>query len=187
MLLVVIRDYIGKDYTGGVLLVDGKEFSRTIEPPYGWATPLSIYPHDSAATIIPHRGINASHKGEGTLAVENTSPRLGRGGSEGEVKGCIPRGWYRVDVTCSGKFKRPMPILRMVPGFEGIRIHAGLKVENTNGCICVGERWKESQLTKWLTEAQERREEIYICVTDKDHVDSELPNRSDPYRNCVGY
>ena len=102
-------------------------------------------------------------------------------------KGCIPCGWYRVRVTYSPRFKRQMPLLYMVPGFEGIRIHAGLSVKNTQGCICVGERWKEEHLTKLLTEAQNRREEIYICVTDKDHVDSELPNRPDPYKNCIGY
>ena len=171
MLLVLIRHTSNAKETRGSLAVDGVPFCDTIEPPMGWATPLSISPH----------------KGEGTLAVENTSPRLGRGGSEGEVKGCIPRGWYRVDVTYSGKFKRPLPILRMVPGFEGIRIHAGLKVENTQGCICVGERWKENKLTEMLIKAQNNREEIFICVTDKDHVDSELPNRPDPYRDCVGY
>ena len=108
-------------------------------------------------------------------------------GNKTHPKGAIPRGWYRVDVTCSGKFKRPMPILRMVPGFEGIRIHAGLKVENTNGCICVGERWKENHLTEMLIKAQENHEEIYICVTDRDHIDAELPKREDPYGKCIGY
>ena len=83
-------------------------------------------------------------------------------------------GWYRVDVTYSAKFKRPMPILRMVPGFEGIRIHAGLSVNNTNGCICVGERWREDKLTSILIKAQERNEEIFICITDKDRASSEL-------------
>ena len=83
-------------------------------------------------------------------------------------KGCIPKGWYRVDVTMSPKFKRLMPLLRMVPGFEGIRIHAGLDERNTTGCICVCERWKEDTLTKLLLEAQNRHEEIYIEITDTD-------------------
>ena len=108
-------------------------------------------------------------------------------GNATHKKGAIPRGWYRVRVTYSQKFKRVMPLLYMVPGFEGIRIHAGLKVENTQGCICVGERWKEDQLTKLLTRAQEKNEEIYICVTDRDHIDAELPKRADPYGECIGY
>ena len=158
MLLTVIRDEIKKDYTGGVLLVDGKEFSRTIEPAPGWGTNPSRYPHDSAATIIPHRGINASLKG----------------GNQSRTKGCIPMGWYKIQVSYSPKFKRVMPLLELVPGFEGIRIHAGLEVWNTTGCICVGERWREDKLTKILTEAQNRHEEIYICIGDRDYVRTQL-------------
>ena len=108
-------------------------------------------------------------------------------GNATHKKGAIPMGWYRVDVTYSAKFKRPMPILRMVPGFEGIRIHAGLRVENTQGCICVGERWREDKLTEMLIKAQENGEEIFICVTDSDHINSELPNRPDVYAGTIGY
>ena len=67
-----------------------------------------------------------------------------------------------------------MPLLELVPGFSGIRIHAGLKVENTQGCICVGERWRKDKLTSILIKAQERNEEIFICITDKDRASSEL-------------
>ncbi len=99
-----------------------------------------------------------------------------------QPKGCIPRGWYKVQVTKSPKFGRALPLLQMVPGFEGIRIHAGTRVENTRGCICVGERWVEEKLTRVLTKAQERHEEIYICITDSDRVDAELQHDS-PYRD----
>jgi len=88
-------------------------------------------------------------------------------------KGAIAKGWYKVRVTYSQKFKRQMPLLYMVPGFEGIRIHAGLSVNNTQGCICVGERWKEDKLTEMLTKIQNKNEEIYIHITDTD--DSGLP------------
>ena len=87
-------------------------------------------------------------------------------------KGAIPKGWYKVRVTYSQKFKRQMPLLYMVPGFEGIRIHAGLSVKNTQGCICVGERWREDKLTEMLTKTQSKNEEIYIHITDTD--DSKL-------------
>ncbi len=53
-------------------------------------------------------------------------------------KGCIPVGWYKVQVTRSPKFGRPLPLLCYVLGFEGIRIHAGNTRDHTSGCILVG-------------------------------------------------
>jgi len=49
----------------------------------------------------------------------------------------IPRGCYSVDVTMSPRFKRMLPILKNVPGREGIRIHRGTKPEHSRGCILV--------------------------------------------------
>ena len=95
-------------------------------------------------------------------------------GNATHKKGAIPMGWYKIQVSYSQKFKRVMPLLELVPGFSGIRIHAGLSVNNTNGCICVGERWREDKLTSILIKAQERNEEIWICITDKDRASSEL-------------
>lgn len=50
----------------------------------------------------------------------------------------IPAGDYRVDITYSNRFKRDLPILMNVPGFEGIRIHPGNDKSSTSGCILVG-------------------------------------------------
>ncbi len=51
----------------------------------------------------------------------------------------IPEGRYPLYVTRSEKFGgRWLPILLHVPDFEGIRIHAGNTVEDTEGCILVG-------------------------------------------------
>lgn len=52
----------------------------------------------------------------------------------------LPDGTYRVKVTYSPKFKRDVPIVYNdeVPESRGIRIHEGNIVQNTKGCILVG-------------------------------------------------
>ena len=50
----------------------------------------------------------------------------------------IPAGRYRVRLTWSQRFRRVLPLLDEVPGFAGIRIHAGNMAEDTEGCILVG-------------------------------------------------
>lgn len=50
----------------------------------------------------------------------------------------IPAGRYRVIVTPSHRFQRPLPLVVDVPGFEGIRIHPGNSVHDSSGCILVG-------------------------------------------------
>lgn len=52
----------------------------------------------------------------------------------------IPYGTYKVIVNFSNRFKRHLPLLLNVPGFEGIRIHVGNWAKDTDGCILPGER-----------------------------------------------
>lgn len=50
----------------------------------------------------------------------------------------IPEGEYPVVLLYSHKFDALLPLLLDVPGFAGIRIHAGNTVDDTSGCILVG-------------------------------------------------
>ena len=96
----------------------------------------------------------------------------------------IPEGVYRVIVTPSPRFKRPLPLLVNVPGFDGIRIHPGNSHEDTAGCLLVGEGVHElsgePRLTKSVSafnclyekieEALEAGESVSIYVRNEESV-----------------
>lgn len=50
----------------------------------------------------------------------------------------IPLGSYFLDLTYSPKYRRLVPLVCGVPGFQGIRIHSGNTAKDTEGCLLVG-------------------------------------------------
>ncbi len=57
---------------------------------------------------------------------------------------CIPAGCYALAINRSARFRRLLPQLLEVPGFEGIRIHPGNTDADTEGCILVGQARSEN-------------------------------------------
>ena len=79
----------------------------------------------------------------------------------------VPALIYRVAVTNSPKFKRPLPVLQQVPGRTGIRFHRGTKPEHSKGCILVATPEIEQKLTaRWLAE-QVDHEETRLEITNR--------------------
>ena len=86
----------------------------------------------------------------------------------------IPTGKYDVILTLSPRFKRVLPLLLSVKGYEGVRIHAGNTAEDTEGCLLLGENKVKGQvlnsratlekLMSVLLECEKRKEKISITI-----------------------
>lgn len=88
-------------------------------------------------------------------------------------KTAIPKGRYEIAITYSNRFKKYLPLLMNVPGFEGIRIHPGNTAEHTEGCLLPGTVPGENQVLNSRVafnalfaklKSVEKKEKIFITI-----------------------
>ncbi len=77
-------------------------------------------------------------------------------------KTAIPAGRYQVIVNYSQRFKKDMPLLVNVPGYEGVRIHPGNSEFQTEGCLLPG----TSTSTDWINESVKAFEPLFKKIKD---------------------
>lgn len=86
----------------------------------------------------------------------------------------IPTGEYDVILTFSPRFKRVLPLLLNVPGYQYIRVHNGNRPDSTEGCLLVGENKAKGQvlnsratlekLMSVLLECEKKKEKVTITI-----------------------
>lgn len=86
----------------------------------------------------------------------------------------IPYGRYEIDITLSARFKKQLPILLNVKGYEGIRIHTGNTDVDTHGCLLPARKKSVNavyestlafnQLFAKLKKAKDSKEKIFITI-----------------------
>ena len=85
-----------------------------------------------------------------------------------------PSGIYKVIINMSPRFKKLLPRLIDVPGYDGVLIHMGNFAKDTHGCILVGTRGIDvlqggtslKALAKLMTELT-KYDEYQIIIIDK--------------------
>ena len=94
-----------------------------------------------------------------------------------KIKGntCIPYGTYNITITYSPRFKKNLPLLNNVKGFDGIRIHSGNKPQDTEGCLLPGfnkvkgqvidSRVTTDKLIAQFQQALNKGEKVTITIT----------------------
>lgn len=79
---------------------------------------------------------------------------------------CIPVGRYAVIIDKSQRFQTMLPRLLNVPEFSGIRIHSGNTVDDTSGCILVGNRRADNMVLNSRVIMQTVRQKIAQALLD---------------------
>jgi hypothetical protein len=129
---------------------------------------------DKGEAFTPGRMyVNGLHFG---FTCEDEDRHLETVGVKGKVNGrtAIPRGTYGMEVSFSNRFKKELPAVLVVPGFEGIRVHGGNRAEDSLGCILLGQvrtatgiaqcAATVARLIAMMQTAEDKRELCYLEV-----------------------
>lgn len=95
-----------------------------------------------------------------------------------KIKGAtaIPAGTYTVKLTPSPRFGRVLPELLKVPNYVGVRIHAGNRHQDTEGCILVGQHFG----VDWISESRLAMERLMARLVEADAITLTITNPEVP-------
>lgn len=83
----------------------------------------------------------------------------------------IPYGTYDVKLSMSNRFKRVLPEILNVKGYDGVRIHRGNTAVDTLGCLIVGFKkgvntvFESTKAEEALIEAMQGNVKITLTIT----------------------
>lgn len=89
-------------------------------------------------------------------------------------KTAVPAGKYAVILNASPRFGRVLPLLLDVPGFQGVRIHAGNTAADTQGCILVGFNQIKGRLVASRSMEKRLCEKLLAAVRDGENIGLEI-------------
>lgn len=97
---------------------------------------------------------------------------------EVKIKGetAIPEGNYRITMENSPRFGRNTITVKDVPGFTGVRIHAGNTEGDTEGCPLVGQIRADASILKSKAALDELKPEIIAALQAGEQVWLEIKN-----------
>lgn len=133
----LVRAYPKKDYTVGLLYVDGKYFSATMEDPdRGLLQSMSL--EEIRKIKIP--GKTAIPRGTYRLRLTVSAKFKNR--------------------TWAKPYGGLVPLVEDVPGYTGIRIHPGNTADDSAGCILPGQNLQPGKVLNSVTTYRKLMDEV---------------------------